>query len=150
MSSCKSSYLDLSAYNDLSDLFLIPLAWKAVGGFCDSAFFLCGGVYGCVCVYVPVWLGFHYSGLLWKVEVRLQLNVGQRCSRVPLYVNEVKGHVPGSFIWRIPSYVNEVKGHVPRSRDIWGQVRWKILVSLFGSPLISWSLIGTKLGSKMQ
>ena len=28
----------------------------------------------------------------------------------------------------VPSYVNEVKGHIPRSRVIWGQVRWKMLV----------------------
>ena len=35
----------------------------------------------------------------------------------------------------VPSYVNEVKGHVPRSRVIRGQVRLKMLVSLFGSPL---------------
>ena len=52
----------------------------------------------------------------------------------------------------VPSYVvDEVKGHIPRSRVIWGHVRWKILV------FVTWvsveklrSLIGTKLGSKMQ
>ena len=60
-------------------------------------------------MYVPVWLGFRYSGLLWEVEVQLQPNLGQRCNRVP-------------------SYVNEVKGHIPRSRVIWGQVTWKMLL----------------------
>ena len=30
-------------------------------------------------------------------------------------------------IW-VSSYVNEVKGYVPRSRVIWGQVTWKMLV----------------------
>ena len=97
--------------------FFIPLAWKAVGGFCDSAFLLCVCVCVykvtflcvCVCVCIPVWLGFRYSGLLWNVEVRWQPNLGQRCNR-------------GS------SYVNEVKHHAPRSRVIWGQVRWKMLV----------------------
>ena len=47
---------------------IIPLAWKAVGGFCESPFLLCV----CMCIYVPVWLGFRYLGLLWKVEVWLQ------------------------------------------------------------------------------
>ena len=28
----------------------------------------------------------------------------------------------------VPSYANEVKGHIPRSRVIWGQVRWNLLV----------------------
>ena len=26
----------------------------------------------------------------------------------------------------VPLFVNEVKGHVPRSRVIWGLVRWKM------------------------
>ena len=86
-----------------TQMLFVPL----VGGFCESAFLLC--VFVRMYVYVPVWLGFRYLGLLWKVEVRLQPNLGQRCNRVP-------------------SYVNEVKGHVPRSRVIWGQVRWKMLV----------------------
>ena len=31
----------------------------------------------------PVWLGFLYLGLLWKVEVSLQPNMCQRCDRGP-------------------------------------------------------------------
>ena len=39
--------------------------------------------YECVCTstYVPVWVGFCYSYHLWKIEVRLQPNLDQRCNR---------------------------------------------------------------------
>ena len=134
--------------------FIIPLAWKEIGGFAiANSFCVFVGVWGCVCMYVPVWLGFRYSALLWRIEVRLQPNFGQRCNGVPSYVYEIKGkvrdHLRSSYVemlvfviwvsfeklksdWNQPwvkdaigvlLYVNEVRGHVPRSRVIWGQVK---------------------------
>ena len=62
---------------------VVPLAAKAVGRLCD--------------VYVPVWLGFRYSGagLLCKVEVLLGLQpiLVQRCARAFIKCFGVKGHV---------------------------------------------------------
>ena len=62
-----------------------PLAWKAMGDIvivnpsvCMYAWGVCRGVY--VHTPVPVWLGFCYSDLLWKIKALLQPNLGQRCS----------------------------------------------------------------------
>ena len=85
----------------------------------------------CMCMHVSGWLGFRYLGLLGKVGSLMTTTLSQRCNR-------------GCFI------CYEVKGHIPRSRVMWGQVRWKILVFVIGSPLRSWSLIGSNLKSKMQ
>ena len=106
----------------------------------------------CMYVYVPVWLGFPYSGLLWKVEVRLQCGflhmlMRSKVMHQGLGSSEVKlsGKCWFSLFWsplktwksgwnqtwvkdtmEVALYVNEVKGHVPRSRVIWGQVRCKM------------------------
>ena len=59
----------------------IPLAWKAVGAYCNCQFLLCEYVY--VCIYVCsslVNVSLFWSPL--KVEVQLQPNLGQRCNRV--------------------------------------------------------------------
>ena len=61
------------------NVFFIPLTWNAVGGLSDSECVcgrcMCGPVGVCIYVYVPVWLGFHYSGLFWKAPVQLQQNL---------------------------------------------------------------------------
>ena len=88
--------------NPWRDIFIfIPWLKKAVGAFCDSIFPVCGGVY--VYMYVPVLLGFCYSGVIWKVEVQLQRNMRQRCNR-------------GFSIWwcRQRSHT-KVKGHLRSS-----------------------------------
>ena len=69
-------------------------AWKAVGEWCDSECVCVGGCVGvCMYVYVPVWLGFRYSDLLWKVE-KLKSDYNQTWVKdaiwVPSYVCEVK------------------------------------------------------------
>ena len=103
-----------------------------------------------VCIFVPVWLGFYYSGLLDKLKSGYYQTWVKDAIGVPSYVNEVKGHVmyqgQGSYEVKlggkswfllfvsllksligtklgqdaigVPLYDNEVKGHVPRSRVI--------------------------------
>ena len=92
-----------------------PLAWKAMGDIVIANPSVCTSVY--VPVYVPVWLGFCYSGLLEKVEVRLQLNLGQRWNR-------------GSFIMLMRSKVT-YQGQGSSEVKLGG----KCWFSIFGSPL---------------
>ena len=113
----------LTSKSNLMSLFefvpcLYPLACKAIGGCCDSEFLLCV----CICSSLVRFL-------LFESFEKLKSNYNQTW-----FKDEIG----------VPSYVNEVKGQVPRSRVIWGQVRWKMLVFIIWSPLKSWSPIGTK------
>ena len=89
------------------DRFLIPLALtnKEWYYYKCMVYFLGGGAY----VYVPFRLDFRHFGLLKKLEIWLKPNLRQRWNR-------------GSFIYKW------VKVHIPRSRIIWGQIRWKLLI----------------------
>ena len=105
--------------------FWSPLAWKAIGGYCDSEFLLY------VCVYVcSTLVRFSMFGSPLKSwESDYNQTLVKDATGVPSNVNSVKGQIPRSrIIWLkdavgVLLYVNEVKGHVSRSRVIWGQVK---------------------------
>ena len=55
-------------------------------------------MYVCMCMYVPVWLGFRYSSLLEKLKSDYNQTWVKDAIGVPSYVYVVKGHLPRSRV----------------------------------------------------
>ena len=146
--------IDVVGETSIYQLFFIPLAWKAIGGYCDSQFLLCvcRGVYVCM---FQFWLDFRYWGLLWKVEVRLEPKLGPKVQwGVPLYVDTLakviyqgqgssKVKLGGKcklvlFFWKVevqlqPNLICRFNMWTPYSVSGWGLVKLGFLSYFYAS-----------------
>ena len=111
---------------------LIPI-WKNLPPNLNKDFIEPPCMYAYVCVmYVPFRLGFQLFSSPLKSLSPVGTKLGGRCNRNQIWEKDAT---------RVPLYVIEVKDHMPRPKVIWGQVRQKMYNSY---DLKSWSLIGTK------